>query len=108
MTKFYAAINTPGYLPDYGEPAPIFDTAADAWAYLESERAEHEASVTEDSLIVASECLSELRRIAEALNVNSVYILDSDGTGTVYGPTPGYEGDHDLGLAYTVDFAEDD
>jgi len=27
-------------------------------------------------------------------------------TGTVYGPTPGYDGDHDLGLAYTVSPAE--
>jgi len=99
--SYVATINVPGYLPE-GEPAE-FDTAAEAWAYLEGERECRESEVTNDSTFVASECLSELRRIAEAAQWAQPV---SDGTGTVYGNTPGYDGTHDLGLAYCVSIAE--
>jgi hypothetical protein len=36
------------------------------------------------------------------------YPLSVDGTGTIYGSTPGYDGTHDLGLAYCVTVVEDE
>lgn len=108
--KYVATINTPGYLPQDDEP-PVFDTAHEAWAYLESERERSERDATDDGLIVASECLTELRRLAEiapgSVAAQSVHTPDWDGIGTVYGSTPGYDGSHDLGLAYCVTLSED-
>lgn len=101
---YVATINVPGYLPT-GDDPPVFDTPAEAWVYLESVREDAESYATDDGVFVASECLSDLRRIAEAAQSNSVFVPEVS-EGTVYGPTPGYEGDHDLGLAYTVSVAE--
>lgn len=91
MTKYVATINVPGYMP-IADPA-VFDTAKGAWNYLADERRFEEDSV-EDNSIEDSDTLETLRAYAE------------DGPsviGTVYGPTPGYKGDHDLGMAYNVD-----
>jgi hypothetical protein len=40
---FLATINTPGYLPNDVDP-PVFETKADAWAYLAAERRSDEES----------------------------------------------------------------
>lgn len=37
MTLYTATINRPGYLPDSGEPAPLFRTPDEAWQYLYEE-----------------------------------------------------------------------
>jgi hypothetical protein len=95
---YVAIINVPGYLPT-GDDPPTFDTASEAWLYLteERERDEDEYEGPRDSETV--------RELAEwsnrCLNPGSESV-NFTGQGTVYGSTPGYDGDHDLGLAYSV------
>lgn len=81
---YVATINVPGYLPMDDDP-PEFDTVREAWDWLleEHERGGEGFDVAPDPMIVAE---------FEAMT----------GTGTLYTPTPGYDGDHDLGLAYSV------
>jgi hypothetical protein len=95
--RYVATINTPGYLPMDDDP-PVFDTAAEAWAYLaeERERAEDEDESTDEY----SGTLTALRELADPRRELVPF--------TVYGDTPGYDGDHDLGLAYTVSIVEED
>lgn len=95
---YVATINTPGYLPDADEPA-TFDTAAEAWAYLADEVKRAEDDFEGDGYSATANTLESLGN--GTLHPNDAG-LDFDGTGTVYGPTPGYEGDHDLGKAYSV------
>jgi hypothetical protein len=106
MTKYVATINVPGYLPEDDDPA-VFDTATEAWWYLYHERCnddwqdvdlpteghDHRPSTLCPicSDVEDSETADELGRMAI-----------QGQSGTVYGPTPGYDGDHDLGLAYSV------
>lgn len=114
MSRYVATINTPGYLPE-GDPAE-FDTAREAWSYLaeERERAEddHPDWSPEDAVGEYSETLQTLRYIAsgehEHGSPHEDYPTNADGTGTVYGGTPGYDGSHDLGVAYRVSLAERD
>jgi hypothetical protein len=101
---FVATINTPGCLPDTdGDPA-VFDTATAAWWYLYHERCDAERSapcdLCGDTMTHGPEgdCDDDTdtgRELAEQAKAGT-------GEGTVYGPTPGYDGDHDLGLAYSV------
>lgn len=91
---FVALINTPGYLPFADEPAE-FETIAEAWAYLAEERLRQEDETEEFG---ESETATELRRRAEQ---------DEPTCDVVYGPTPGYDGGHDLGLVYTVTNKQD-
>jgi hypothetical protein len=99
MTMPYVAIiNVPGYLPMDDDP-PTFDTAADAWLYLAEERERGEDDLAEEAGTETVRALIEwsnrcLKPEGESVNFT--------GQGTVYGSTPGYEGDHDLGLAYSV------
>lgn len=100
---YVALINVPGYLGMDDEP-PTFETTAEAWGYLADERKRSDDAWVpddpEDPEGPASldACTLELER----------YERDGHGEGTVYGPTPGYDGDHDLGLAYSVVVAEED
>jgi hypothetical protein len=115
MSKYVAIINTPGYLPMDDEP-PTFDTAQEAWEYLAEERehAEDSADYADDDpeAYEYSDTLATLRYIAgdehEHGNPREDYPTNADGTGTVYGGTPGYDGEHDLGLAYSVAIARHD
>lgn len=102
--RYVATINVPGYMPTDDDP-PVFDTAAEAWAWLESERerAEQDAAV---GPFVASDCLSDLRHLAEQAQLTSTFV-PAVTTGSVYGPTPGSDSAHDLGLAYSVSVAEE-
>lgn len=81
---YQAIINTPGYLPE--SDIPFFDTIKEAWEHLAAERA----------------------RAFEGLDLPEIVIdgLDQltaqDQCGVVYLGTPGYDGDHDLGEAYSV------
>lgn len=91
--RYVATINIPGYLPE-GDPVE-FDDAHEAWEFLRDERARGE----EDTYIEGdpdefSATYHELDKRSKA----------GDGyyAGTIYGPTPGSDSPHDLGLAYTV------
>lgn len=88
---YVATVNVPGYLPMDDDP-PTFDVVRDAWDYLVQERrdAEDEA-VDSETGVPYSETVDALDARAQAGVV-----------GTVYGDTPGYDGSHDLGLAYCV------
>lgn len=102
--KYLATVNIPGYLPQDDEP-PTFDTAREAWEYLADERERDELP---DDLNHLSRTWRELYALGMLDDPEhtqrwiAVLGLDPDGTGTIYGPTPGYDGQHDLGLAYSV------
>jgi hypothetical protein len=105
-TGFMATVNTPGYLPMEDDP-PVFDTAQGAWSYLADEREREEDQAPDDEPVGEyTETLGYLRYAAgedmEPGNPHEDVPLNADGTGVIYGPTPGYDGDHDLGLAYCV------
>jgi hypothetical protein len=113
---FVATINTPGYMPMDDEP-PTFETADEAWAYLLEERvrAEDEADYEPDDpdQFEYTDAVTYLRYIAglesggrhEHGNPHEDWPTNANGTGTIYGSTPGYWGSHDLGLAYSVSVA---
>lgn len=89
--RFLATISVPGYLPMDDDP-PVFDTSGEAWDYLADERVrEEEAAYNPGDDEDFSDTIAEL--------------AGSVGVGTLYGATPGYDGDHDLGLAYSVSVA---
>lgn len=102
---YIATINTPGYLPENDDP-PVFDSQAEAWDYLYQERRRlmDEADVIgePEDPYDGDECLREINA------KESVAMNGFDTTGTVYGGTPGYDGDHDLGLAYSVSVVEEE
>lgn len=91
---YLALINTPGYLPE-DEPVE-FETIAEAWTYLAEERRGDEDNV--EGADGYSEIAAKLAEMAEAANPQC---------SAVYGPTPGYDGDHDLGVVYTVTIKQD-
>lgn len=109
MTQYVATINIPGYLPQDDEP-PVFDTAREAWEYLAEERERGEDAVYQDG---DSEDYSATRDTLAAIATEAHWQhgapvdlgVNADGTGTVYGATPGYDGTHDLGIAYSVSLA---
>lgn len=100
MTMFVATINVPGYMPHNDGP-PVFETAREAWDHLSDARREAEDDVEWPQ----SEGYSETMNVLEALAGGDFENFGTDpliGIGTVYGETPGYGGDHDLGVAYSV------
>lgn len=94
MKKYVATVNVPGYLPMDDDP-PYFDKAHEAWQYLADERERGEQDTEGDTL---SETWRELSDRARATEV----LIGETGEGVIYGATPGYDGEHDLGLAYCV------
>lgn len=106
--RFIATINVPGYLP-MSDEVDGFDTAREAWQFLADERTRGEDDAYDDG---DDEGYSATKNILETLGTGTSSGTQSDyenagldpvsGAGTVYGPTPGYDGEHDLGLAYTV------
>lgn len=101
---YQAIINTPGYLSEQDEP-PVFTSAREAWGYLADERREAEDAAWEAFLEVAegySATVNTLEAFSRGEFEPSLGASDDDGTGVVYGSTPGYDGDHDLGKAYSV------
>lgn len=93
--QYVATINVPGYMPMDDDP-PVFDDPAEAWAYLVEERKRGELD---------DETTEEYTSTVEAL----MAMAEGDGgVATIVGPTPGYTGDHDLGLAYSVSIYEED
>ena len=88
MTTYVATVNVPGYLPMDDDP-PTFETARDGWQYLQDEY---------DRAVEDADPSDRLDSVATAFTT----YWNHDVPGTVYAPTPGYDGDHDLGLAYCV------
>lgn len=103
--RFVATINVPGYSPMDDDP-PTFEKAQDAWAYLASERERgEEFNETENGF---TDTFHKLTDLAEAdWDERVPAALAMDGTGVVYGGTPGYDGEHDLGLAYSVNLVDE-
>lgn len=110
---YAATINVPGYLPQ-NDDLLMFDSVGEAWRYLAMERETDEDQFEDwagdNGLGEYSSTVATLRYIGsdehEHGNPHEDWPTAADGTGTVYGSTPGYEGDHDLGLAYSVSTAE--
>lgn len=115
---YVATINVPGYLPMDDDPA-VFDTAAEAWWHLYHERCDSERDAEretgrcegcgeyptdwqdhDDDTETGSELGKRARHAASGL------VTDSEACATVYGPTPGYDGSHDIGIAYSVSEVE--
>lgn len=97
MIQYVATINVPGYLPMDDEP-PTFDTISEAWNYLADERKDSELMSEYPDGTPLSDTYRNLLHMAT---------IPDPQTGSIYGATPGYEGDHDLGLAYSVDTVDD-
>lgn len=93
MTEYIATVNVPGYLPMDDDP-PTFETPREAWQYLVAEVDRSWDDYPEDDNGACIEAHT------------SLHVQNQDECGSVYGPTPGYDGDHDLGLAYTVTVVE--
>ena len=121
MSRYVATVNTPGYLPmcacqctspgylPMDDDPPVFDTAREAWEYL---REELGAGMNDDAWQPddpndpeGPHSLTPLALALEAWAEGRGHVQE---TGTVYGDTPGYAGSHDLGLTYSVDYAEED
>jgi hypothetical protein len=104
---FTVTINVPGYQPMADDDPPVFDTAADAWDYASNERALEEdgAGTCHDDNCTDPAC---------PWNPDADYTDDvttmakRTEPGTVVLPTAGYHGDHDLGIAYSVEPADAD
>jgi hypothetical protein len=102
--KYVAIINTPGYLPDADDTPPVFDTVGEAWEWLAQQRrdAEDEAETVAQGYSATVNILQMVADSQDWSTCENAGVDPLSAEGTVYGPTPGYEGDHDLGLAYTV------
>ena len=96
MTQYVAIMNTPGYMPWSDDEPAVFDTASDAWTYLADERREQE-----DQAAMVSDAEAD-SPYSDTVNELDAEASANTGPGTVYGGTPGYDGDHDLGIAYSV------
>lgn len=101
---YLAMINTPGYMPQADEPA-WSDSARGAWGYLLGERMAEEEQAADDESEFSGTVLALQYLAGEDHmpgNPHEDWPTDGDGCGSIHGPTPGYDGDHDLGQAYTV------
>lgn len=97
--EFTAVINVPGYLSEQDEPV-TFDTAREAWEYLAGERERAEEGEDSEQDGEDSDTLTRLR-MAAGTGVAAAEMTYPDGTGVIYGDTPGGRM-HDLGVAYSV------
>lgn len=114
VTLYVATINVPGYLPMDDDP-PTFETPGEAWQYLRDEHAmgwnDVEVPGGLDDML-PEPYLSQYRDTDDALRrhvrwASDGMVCDFEAVGTVYGPTPGHRGEHDLGLAYSVSAVEE-
>jgi hypothetical protein len=100
---YLAVINVPGYLP-VSDPE-WSDSAQGAWGYLLGERMAWEEAAPDDTgefsgTVLALQYLASEDHLPGSPHED--WPTDGDGCGVIYGPTPGYDGYHDLGLAYSV------
>lgn len=98
-----AWVNVPGCLPMEDDP-PTFDTATEAWKWLADERMISEETMAcrgcDDPACKWGEWAPYSSTVADLLLLGEQ--SDRAKAGVIYGETPGYHGDHDLGLAYRV------
>ena len=87
--KYIATLNVPGYSPVDDDP-PVFDTPREAWQHHVGEVNLSWDNHPEDE---NGACVSAHTQL---------HNIDQSKPGVIYAPTPGYDGDHDLGLAYCV------
>lgn len=86
---YQAVINTPGYLPQDDE-VYLFDSVDEAWQFLIDQRRREMDLLPQESP-------------TEWDDLEALHTVQLQGQpGTVYLGTPGYQGDHDLKVAYTV------
>lgn len=116
---YVATINVLGYLPMMDIFSP-FESAQAAWEFLLKDRKRAEDDTDPDQYAPNdpdryeySDTVRDLSSAVEALRLQSDrYIMDAglnqDGTGTIHGNTPGYDGLHDLGLNYSVSLVPQD
>lgn len=108
--QYVATINTPGYLPWDDDP-PVFDTAREAWDYLLDRRRELEDTAFEMDL--QSDGYSATFNTLETLVGGTMAAYENagldpiDGTGSIHADDPTYDGDHPLGLVYSVTEVKD-
>lgn len=101
MGAYVATVNVPGYSPMDDDP-PMFSTATAAWQYLRDERQRdlEQRWESEDAGIAeADEQDSALAEIETA-------IASGTGEAWVWGTGPSIE--HDLGLAYSVTWSDEE
>lgn len=98
---YLATTSTPGYLPTDDDP-PVFDTAAEAWTYLAEERAEALSALEDTGPDLRTRALWSAAQDARRRDDDDPASLGS----LIADHTPGYEGDHDPGVAYTVTLIE--
>lgn len=91
--RYVAIINVPGYLP-MNDELPVFSSPGEAWGYLADERRWSE------------DACSEEEGYSETVTRLDNYSYSQHGVDVVWGPTPGYDSGHDLGLAYVVNTEE--
>lgn len=98
---YVATINIPGYLPER-EPVAFHDPR-EAWAYLAGERM-HDEDCDDDAQDYSDAC--DIMYDAGQGEIDFTSIDEPhfapDGAGALHLVTPGYDGDHDLGLVYRV------
>lgn len=102
--QWLASIGTPGYLPDTLER---FDSARDAWDFLANERRQHEDEAIENAVDDPggySSTVNILETLAEGYTAayENAGMDPEEGTGTIEADDPTYDGDHPLGLYYSV------
>jgi len=108
---YVATINVPGYLPE-GDPL-YSHSLAECWGFLRDERQRDEDSADygDSDTGEYSETVRTLDYIASGEhqhgNPNEDTPTNADGTGTIYGDSPGMDSPHDLGLAYSVSVTSD-
>lgn len=102
--RYVAVVSSPGYLPDTDSPPPTFESAAVAWTYLAEERrkAEEEASDGCSDDVCDPGCPWRSEAMLSDTFVELIEASETQQPGTVSGDTPGYHGDHDLGICYEV------
>lgn len=104
MTHYLATVSMPG-----NEPAS-FDTAREAWWHLYHHRCDAERNapcdLCDDTMTHGpmGDCDDD-SETGDALSRRASdrwMVCDFERVGTVHGPTPGYRGDNDPGLTYSV------
>lgn len=92
---YMATRNVPGYMPMDDDP-PIFESAREAWQHHVEEVERDWDDYPDDENGACIEAHTTLHNI------------DQSREGAFHAPTPGYEGEHDLGVAYSVTYVEED
>lgn len=97
MTEYVATIYMPGHM-QINENVSTFDTSREAWEYLADERDRAIDLTWQEGDKQDDDASAQLLARASA---------EDWGVGTVHGSIPGYNGDNDPGLTYSVEIVEE-